>query len=374
MRRWGIVISTFYLFVVVALLMPLAEYLADFGDLELPEALFDLGSLASGAWIAWIFLGSLAAAQFLLLFLSVDVSRKRLRPRQHVLLSVAVIAFATGLLSFAFLISVFAAARLDGPFNTDWGSWMTLFGGWGFWAVLFYLYRERVSARLDRTVSWLLNGSVLQLLIAVPCHVVVRQRGECSAPIATGFGIATGIAIMLMAFGPSVVFLYQKRMREVGRPAKAEPLAHRWPIRKGLLTLTAGALTLFIFLPLDDELMLGLAFPRERSSEANAAVAAIAAIAERFGTTVLRGENSGFEILCDGASVARVTASLASGETGEVWNIRLRADQEELFDALQTLAEKDGTDRWSTEGPPAFEKWRAKMLTGAYFGRGCRPR
>jgi hypothetical protein len=32
--------------------------------------------------------------------------------------------------------------------------------------------------------------------------VVARQREDCSAPFATGFGIATGIAIMLLAFGP----------------------------------------------------------------------------------------------------------------------------------------------------------------------------
>jgi hypothetical protein len=57
------------------------------------------------------------------------------------------------------------------------------------------------------------------LLIVVPCHVVVRHRDDCSAPALTGFGIATGLAVMLLTFGPGVVFLYRKRLRRYERPA-----------------------------------------------------------------------------------------------------------------------------------------------------------
>jgi hypothetical protein len=59
-----------------------------------------------------------------------------------------------------------------------------------------------------------LKGSVLELLIVVPCHIIVRRRHDCSAPAATSFGIATGLAVMLLSFGPSVLFLYKKRLDE----------------------------------------------------------------------------------------------------------------------------------------------------------------
>ena len=91
-----------------------------------------------------------------------------------------------------------------------WGAWTLVF-----WHVSQHTSAESVAAKLHR---WLVAGSVLELLVAVPTHVVVRRRGECCAGISTAMGICLGIAVMLLAFGPSVGFLYYRRWKQVRQP------------------------------------------------------------------------------------------------------------------------------------------------------------
>jgi hypothetical protein len=95
---------------------------------------------------------------------------------------------------------------------------------WSAWGFIFYRTwkSDDSSTVIDRLMHWMLRGSVLELLIAVPCHVIVRRRHDCCAPAATFWGIATGLSIMLMAFGPGVLFLFAKRcarLRKAHLPA-----------------------------------------------------------------------------------------------------------------------------------------------------------
>jgi hypothetical protein len=94
------------------------------------------------------------------------------------------------------------------------GVWI---GAWVIWGGIFYQHCRDSSNAVSAAVSWLLKGSVLELLIAVPAHIIVRQRGDCSAPGVTSFGIVTGFAIMLLCFGPSVLALYKKRLDAYSR-------------------------------------------------------------------------------------------------------------------------------------------------------------
>jgi hypothetical protein len=93
---------------------------------------------------------------------------------------------------------------------------------WILWGVLFYLAarRDEPKALSQRATKWLLRGSVLELLVAVPSHIIVRHRGDCCAPVGTFWGITTGISVMLMCFGPGVFFLFVKRFRNL-RPGPA---------------------------------------------------------------------------------------------------------------------------------------------------------
>ncbi len=229
MRHWGIVITLFYA-LVVALLMWLGGFLVDY---KVPSP----GEYASflGEAYAVIPFMMLLSGQALLIFLSVDTTRRRLRPRQHVLVSAATVGLMVGILSLS-TFYVVAAAHSGDKLNDDvlktvffWSSlpsegfpaafWIYFGAGsllalWLVWGYLFYVFHNGSSVIVGRAIGWLMAGSVLELLIAVPCHIIVRNRGDCSAPFVTGYGIATGIAIMLMSFGPGVIFLYQKRMRQ----------------------------------------------------------------------------------------------------------------------------------------------------------------
>lgn len=235
MRYWGIVITLFYA-LIVASLMWLGGFLAEY---KVPS----LGEHASflGKAYAVIPFMMLLAGQALLIFLSVDITWQRLKPRQHVLVSAATVGLMVGILSLSTFYVVAAAVNGDGLFDDVlkpaffWSSlpsedfpaalWIYFGAGsllalWMVWGYLFYVFHQGSSVIVERAIGWLMAGSVLELLIAVPCHIIVRNRGDCSAPFVTGYGIATGIAVMLMSFGPGVIFLYQKRMRQYQRAIK----------------------------------------------------------------------------------------------------------------------------------------------------------
>ena len=211
MRKWGLVVSVFYAGAVILLLVPLVVALV--GDWHSVGDLHRHIVEAYGYWATWLFVGVFIAGQVLLLVLSVDVTERRLKPRTHVLLSALVAGLFLAVLTSAAVLSIAAALRGDNL--SEWMAhilrWLPPVA-WILWGIVFYRYSRGEDDSVNRAVSWLLRGSVLELLIAVPSHVIVRRRDDCCAPLGTGIGIASGIAIMLLAFGTSVVFLYKRRM------------------------------------------------------------------------------------------------------------------------------------------------------------------
>jgi len=93
--------------------------------------------------------------------------------------------------------------------------WMLLLF-WSLWALVFYhvAKADEPDTLMRRVTRWLLRGSILELLVAVPSHVIVRHRDDCCAPVATFWGIVTGLSVMFLSFGPGVLFLFAARMRD----------------------------------------------------------------------------------------------------------------------------------------------------------------
>jgi hypothetical protein len=103
---------------------------------------------------------------------------------------------------------------------------------WIFWCILFYL--ASFSREPTTVGSWLherlIRGSILELLIAVVAHIIVRRKGMCSAGLYSFFGICCGLAVTIVAFGPSVVILFAGRARSISpKPVPERPVASRSP-------------------------------------------------------------------------------------------------------------------------------------------------
>jgi hypothetical protein len=220
MRRWGLIVTLFYAAAVLLLIIPMAVVLVGewkaFADIH--SAIKDVYHY----WLTWVCVGVFISGQALLLFLSVDTSDRRFKPRTRIAFSVATAGLLLAVLTFSAVSSIAVAIRGD---SAD--SWARaifiggLFVPWLLWAVVFYWYSRRTEDIVARAVCWLIRGSVLELLIAIPSHVIVRRRDDCCAPVVTGFGIASGIAVMLLSFGPSVLFLYKRRMASLKPRAAA---------------------------------------------------------------------------------------------------------------------------------------------------------
>lgn len=235
MRHWGLVVSGYYGLILFGILAPGMIVL-----MRLPLApgegfeWWALYASSGGGLFAAIWGSILVGGQALLLFLSVDTAWRRAKPRQHIAISAALTGFFFAILAASAAFSFALAAGGEDVFDgvgkavVTWTTlilWLSLWIGWG---IVFYRFGRGASETLDRAVSWLLRGSVLELLVAVPAHVIVRSRDDCSAPVVTSWGIVTGIAVMLMCFGPGVLALYRKRIDAYGaRRAPGLPASGR---------------------------------------------------------------------------------------------------------------------------------------------------
>ncbi len=222
MRRWGVIISGFYAAVIFGLLMPVLPVIFKL-PLKKGEGFGWWNVYTDDILVLVLTWGSLlVGGQALLLFLSVDTSWRRLKPRRHIAITAALTGLLITLLAVAGILSL-AMAFDEESLSWDWAGvgavvWILIFWvtSWIAWGIVFYRYCRRGSMTFERAISWLLKGSVLELMIAVPAHVIVRSRGDCSAPFLTSWGVVTGLAIMLMCFGPGVLVLYKKRFDAYG--------------------------------------------------------------------------------------------------------------------------------------------------------------
>jgi len=236
MKRWAVLTVFLYALALIVLSIPvtLAAF-ANWGKNDMNVHFHDLFQLYL-QWDYWLWLGVLVGGQALLLLLPIDISERRLPARRNLKVPVIVTAFFLGSLCFAGILSILCAVIKDNGLNvlsfvdkmfardgqaTTPGVIVNLLIDtslfWIAWGFIFsrYARSDEPDDLMKRAVRWLLRGSILELLVAVPSHVIVRRRDDCCAPAGTFWGIATGISVMLLCFGPGVYFLFVERFEKL---------------------------------------------------------------------------------------------------------------------------------------------------------------
>ena len=220
MKRWAILTAILYVAALALLTVPVLPFLFP----KEPRS-----DLIYFQWGYWVWVGFIILCALLLILAPVRLGRAGNRTRRPLALTIV----ATGL--FLTLL-VFGAAFSIGEViaHSHSADWLGTNGPtvvfrlvattallWMFWAaVLYWVTRRAAPQAAARTVAFsLLAGSILELLVAVPSHVIVRGRDECCAGFYTALGLVTGISVMLISLGPGVFFLYRERMARIRQPA-----------------------------------------------------------------------------------------------------------------------------------------------------------
>jgi len=204
MKRWALLTVLLYAVCLAVFALPLFLFLSQEDVLAI--------------FFVW-FVPILVLIQAVLLLVPVAVVQERPIKRRKIIVSAIIGAIPMAVMAAFFLLSVFLMIWGENSKTTVghyFGPVVTIPVFWVAWGVIFYrnFSSGNPHAFVSSLAGWLLRGSILELLVAIPSHIISRHRHECCAPPITLLAIATGLSVALMSFGPAVFFLFAKRIRD----------------------------------------------------------------------------------------------------------------------------------------------------------------
>jgi hypothetical protein len=226
MKQWAVFTVLLYSLLVVLFFFPVVIELTSLlamevfrgdesGDIDMAGDIIEIYK----AWQFWIWCGIILLIQASLLLVPVKVPEEAATPKRHIRVTVITIALLFSILLLGFVCSIafaiFGDNVLVDPFFLLLFSFIII--AWIFWSYVFFRYAKKMQPVLfaRKGIGWLIKGSVLELLVAVPSHIIVRRRDDCCAPGFTSLGIAAGVVIMFLAFGPGLYFLFKARFERM---------------------------------------------------------------------------------------------------------------------------------------------------------------
>jgi hypothetical protein len=206
MKLWVVLTIVLYLLCVSIVVVPLFLLAGHGSEKDATLSIF-----------YYLFIPVLIFAQGVLLLVPVGIVRERPVKRRGIFVSAVIVAIPMAALSFCFFYSVALMIWGENPvskFSDHPASWLVLVVFWLIWGAIFLNnYKDKTSRSFTSSLArWLLRGSILELVVAIPSHIISRHRKECCAPEFTLLGIAMGLAIALLSFGPGVFYLFAQRM------------------------------------------------------------------------------------------------------------------------------------------------------------------
>ena len=196
-----------------------------------------------GGFLTWQFLAGLTVmvvGQLAMLLIPVDISERRPIAKKRLIFPVAAAGLMMAFLVVGVVVSLsefflrgeeHAGIMLFMLGSPDGGTslkevfsdptFLRAIGvfifAWLFWGLIFFRWSRNLEPGnlIEKQCRMLYRGSILELLVAVPTHVIARSRDYCCAGFSTFVGIICGISVMLFSFGPGVFFLFADRWKKV---------------------------------------------------------------------------------------------------------------------------------------------------------------
>jgi len=232
MKKWALIVAGLYFLILAALSAPVI-FAAAF-----PQASWTEAAEVYGLWPYWLWLVIMVTSQFALLTVPVRVASRRPITRNALWPTLLAGGFMMGGLVLGGVCCIYEFVVRDKG-RGNWGAWVALALGaltWCVWVVVVSRMNKSVNTSdlVTCQCRWLFKGSILELLIAVPTHIVARYRGYCCAGMMTFVGLTMGMSVMLFAFGPALFFLFAERWKRLHPDGLDRETPENQPQRKSI--------------------------------------------------------------------------------------------------------------------------------------------
>ena len=210
--RW--VLLALYVIIVLGLFgMPFTD------ALDYPDWLLAFELLGDDLILVIVVLLATVISQTVFVFCSGTINLCQPIRKRRAFLPVVLAALLLTTLVVASFFSLVELIKIDfDDASLLWVFWVLIGVNWIGWSIAFlvtYAQHDRYTVA-RKLLSALFRGSLLELLVAIPSHVIVSRRPGCLVGMFTGLGVSSGITVMLWAFGPGIIllFLRNKHRRE----------------------------------------------------------------------------------------------------------------------------------------------------------------